>query len=144
MPNINKSLEVPFSKEQMYSLVNDIEKYPMFLQWCERVEVHEKSDQKIKATLHLAKGPVKQSITTENTLHPANKIIMQYIAGPFKKCEGAWRFVEVEEHKCLVEFNMEYIFKNKLISMAIEPIFGPIADSLISAFCQRARDVYSS
>ena len=34
MYNINRSALVPYSAEQMFELVNNVEKYPEFLPWC--------------------------------------------------------------------------------------------------------------
>ena len=145
MPAVNKSLVVPYSAEQMYELINGIESYPEFLPWCTATEIHSRNATALKATLHLAKGPLSHSITTINTMQPNQHIAMEYIAGPFRTCTGAWRFVPINDTKnCQVIFTMEYQFINKLSAIAIEPIFNPITNTLIDGFYARARQIYGS
>lgn len=145
MPSVNKKLLVPYSVEQMYNLINAVEDYPVFLPWCKGTEVYSRSDTELKATIHLAKGPLSHSITTVNTMQPYERIAMQYIAGPFRTCEGLWQFVPgANSQQCEVIFNMDYQFINKLSAIAIEPIFNPITSTLIDAFYKRAEQIYGN
>lgn len=143
MPTVNKSLIVPYSVEQMYNLVNAIESYPEFLPWCKSTEIHTRSDNELKATIQLSKGPMTYSITTENQMQPHERISMQYIDGPFRHCSGTWEFKPTDKaQETLVTFNMDYQFANRLAAIAIEPVFNPISNSLIDAFYKRAEQIY--
>lgn len=143
MTKVHKSLVVPFSVDQMYDLINEIEDYPKFLPWCSGAEVHSRSDTEVKATIHLAKGPITYSITTVNQMQPKQLISMQYLAGPFRHCAGSWEFTAIDkpEHS-QVAFSMDYQFSNRLAALAIEPVFKPIMDTLIDAFYARAEHIY--
>lgn len=146
MASVKKTLFLPYTAEQMYSLVNAIEAYPEFLPWCEATEVHLREPTKVNATLHLAKGPIKHSITTENTMQPNQSIAMQYIAGPFRRCVGSWQFIpDLENQKrCQIIFTMDYQFVNRFVAIAIEPVFAPIANTLIDSFHARAQQIYGN
>jgi ribosome-associated toxin RatA of RatAB toxin-antitoxin module len=144
MSVVNKSLVVPYTAAQMYDLINAIELYPEFLPWCKGTELHSKTDIELKATIHLAKGPLTYSITTVNTMVPNESISMVYIAGPFRNCTGAWKFIPTQVQQSQVNFNMEYQFVNRLTAIAIEPIFYPITNTLIDAFYKRAEQVYGN
>ncbi len=144
MPKVCKNLLVPFTSQQMYSLVNNIEAYPEFLPWCIGTKVHERSSNQVKATLDLGKGPIKHSITTLNTMRPFDEILMQYVAGPFKQCVGKWQFMQQNSgDSCQVIFEMQYEFNSKLKALTLEPVFAPIANSLVDAFIQRAHQTYA-
>lgn len=142
MTSISKQLLVPFTAQQMYDLINDIEAYPQFLPWCKSTTVHTKSETVLEATICLAKGPLSHSITTRNSMQPGVQISMVYSAGPFKSCAGAWQFIEQANNQCQIIFNFQYEFSNRLTAFAIEPIFFPISNTLIDAFYQRAIQVY--
>lgn len=145
MTTVNKSIVVPYTVEQMYDLVNAVEAYPEFLPWCRATEVHSREPTQLKATIHLAKGPLTHSITTVNTMQPKHSIAMQYIAGPFRSCAGAWQFLPgATAQQCQVIFSMDYQFVNRFTAIAIEPIFNPIANTLIDAFQARAAQLYGS
>lgn len=144
MPNVTQSLIVPFTRQQMYALVNDVASYPEFLPWCKTATVHEQTANNLHATICIGKGPIMQSITTMNTMIPSQQIKMVYQAGSFKSCAGAWDFLELPDHaQCQVHFKMDYEFASRLHALTIEPIFGPLANTLISAFYQRARTLYA-
>jgi ribosome-associated toxin RatA of RatAB toxin-antitoxin module len=48
-----------------------------------------------------------------------------------------------ENHGCRIQLDMDFEFSNKLISMALGPIFTQISGSLVEAFCKRAQEVYT-
>lgn len=144
MGNVKRELQVPFSAQQMYDLVNDIAAYPQFLPWCKSTIIHSRALTALEATLYIAKGPISHTITTINEMHPHEQIKMQYKAGPFKTCAGSWQFIQQTETGCNVIFSMSYEFKSKFTALTLEPIFQPITNTLIDAFYQRAVTIYGN
>jgi ribosome-associated toxin RatA of RatAB toxin-antitoxin module len=142
MAIINKSLLVPYTAQQMYDLINNIEAYPEFLPWCKSATVHSRAVTELSATLGLSKGPLNYNITTVNTMRPHSEVHMSYAAGPFKSCAGSWKFLEHHTQQCQIIFNFAYEFTNRLAGLAIEPIFYPITNTLVDAFYQRAIKIY--
>lgn len=144
MPQVTQSLVVPFTSQQMYALVNDVAAYPEFLPWCKSAVIHDQDVTKLHATICIGKGPIMQSITTLNTMVPNKQIKMLYESGSFKTCAGAWDFLDTPDPaQCQVHFNMQYEFASRLHAFTIEPVFGPLANTLISAFYQRAQVLYA-
>lgn len=145
MPKIKKTLLVPFSAQQMYDLINDIEAYPEYLPWCKKAKIHTQAETQLEATLYIGKGLVKQTISTFNTMIPNIQIKMQYKAGPFKHCDGAWNFIATQDNmQCQVEFDINYEFSNAFTAMTIEPLFNPITTTLIDSFYKRAQEIYGT
>lgn len=66
MRKVNRSALVPYTAEEMFRLVDDIEAYPEFLPWCTRADVHERTPGEVEASLSLRKGNVEKSFTTRN------------------------------------------------------------------------------
>ena len=143
MAVISKALLVPYTAQQMYDLINDIEAYPEFLPWCKSATVHSRDETQLSATIGLSKGPLNYSITTMNTMCQYSEINMSYAAGPFKTCAGSWKFLpQNNTQQCQVLFNFAYEFTNRFMGLAIEPIFYPITNTLADAFYQRAIAIY--
>ena len=142
MTTISRAADVPFSPTQMYQLVNDIEKYPEFLQWCESSKVHTRTDDEVRATLTLAKGGLRKSFTTLNRLQKDKMVEVRLISGPFKHLEGFWRFELLENNLCRISFDLEFEFINKLLSLALGPVFSQIANALVGNFVKRAQQLY--
>ncbi len=142
MPRVGKSAIVPFSAGQMYRLVNAIEDYPRFLPACVDACVHESSNDRLRATIHLQKGPVRLSFTTRNELAEDRRIDLHLEEGPFRRLDGTWRFEPLTDEACRVSLELDYEFTNPLLKATVGKVFSLLAESLVDAFCQRAREVY--
>jgi ribosome-associated toxin RatA of RatAB toxin-antitoxin module len=138
---IKRSHMVPFSAEQMYKLVDDINNYKNFIQWCSRSEEHERSDEAVTATLALNVQGMEKSFTTKNQLTPHKKIDLTLVDGPFSHLEGFWQFDDVEEG-CKVDFQLTFDISNKLLAMFIGPLFEQAANSMLDIFIKQAEKTY--
>lgn len=127
----------------MYQLVNQVNQYPQFLNWCSDASILKQSDDKIIASVKINKGIFNQIFTTINTLTPHQKIDMQLKEGPFKHLSGAWIFTKLSSSACKIELNLEFSFSSKLVDITISPIFTSIANSQLDAFIARAKQVYA-
>ncbi|MBW5290216.1 MAG: putative oligoketide cyclase/dehydratase or lipid transport protein YfjG [Candidatus Ruthia sp. Asou_11_S2] len=142
MHHISKNAIVTYSCEQMYQLVNQVNQYPEFLNWCSDASILKQSDGQIIASVRINKGSFNQTFTTINTLTPHQKIDMQLKEGLFKHLSGAWIFTKLSNSACKIELNLEFGFSSKLVDIAISPIFTSIANSQLDAFVARAKQVY--
>ena len=141
MPTINKSITVPYSTDQMYALVNEVETYPEFVPACRKVDVLAKNDDEIQVRLHFVASGFQKSFTTCNRLQPGKMIEMRLIDGPFRQLQGYWRF-EATENGCIVNLDLEFEFASRLLANLVGPIFSKITYSLVDAFSERAKKVY--
>jgi len=145
MTTITRSSLVLFSPDQMFDLVNDVDAYPSFLPWCRNSTIISKTDDVITAELDLAKGGIHHVFSTRNKLVPGESIAIELIDGPFQHLEGHWQFAMIGDNQgCRIQLDMDFEFSNRLISMALGPIFTQISGSLVDAFCKRAQDIYGN
>ena len=68
------------------------------------------------------------------------KINIELVDGPFKELVGYWSFQELKENACKVTLDLEYEFSNRLLGMAVGPIFNQIANAMVDSFVERAKD----
>ena len=139
---MEKSALVPYSAQDMYDLVCDIESYPRFLPWCTRASVDERMQDGVTATIQLSKNGIQQSFTTHNSLEIGRSIVMNLVRGPFKHLQGIWRFDPLQADGCKVSLKLTFEFSNLAVKLALGRVFGQITDSLVDAFCQEARNRY--
>jgi len=142
MTKIKRSAIVPFSAQQIYDLVNDVNAYSEFLPWCASSQILEQSETSMRATLEVQKGKFRQTFTTENSLTAPDSIIMRLLDGPFSKLLGEWHFVALGEDACRVSFELDFAFNNKFLAISLGPLFRKIANTMITAFAQRAKAIY--
>lgn len=143
MPQISRSALVPFSAEQMFQLVNDVDSYPDFLPGCIGSRILEVSEHEMTAAVDVAKAGISKTFTTRNTLLDNRSINMQLVDGPFRKLMGGWHFTPLSTDACKVELHLDFEFTNKLIELAFGKIFKELAGNMVQAFTQRAKEVYS-
>jgi len=126
----------------MFELVNNIDDYSQFLNWCDSSSILNQSDNQITASVQINQGGLKQSFSTLNTLTPYKSIEMQLLDGPFDELSGEWRFETLGENASKVHLTLQFKFKSMLIDMALSPIFKSIANSQLDAFIARAKYIY--
>lgn len=142
MAVVEKSALVPFPASAMYALVSDMERYPEFLPWCSAARLLSHSGEELCGEIEVSRLGVTQRFSTCNRLHPPDRMELRLRDGPFHKLEGAWEFRALREDACKVSLRLEFEFSGRLIDRAFGPVFSQIANSLVDAFCQRAREVY--
>lgn len=138
MFTIKKQAIVFHSKERMFELVDQVEDYPTFLPWCGETEVLARNKDITRAKINIRFKGIKQSFTTENHKTYPDKMVINLIDGPFKKLEGEWRFIEIEEGSSRIELELNYEFKNFILEKLISPAFSVIANTFIDSFVAKA------
>ncbi|MCG9552880.1 SRPBCC family protein [Vibrio sp. Isolate32] len=142
MPKVTRSALVSFSADQMFSLVNDVARYHEFLPGCSGSRVIEYSDSTMVASVDVSKAGISKTFTTSNRLADGAEILMELVDGPFKKLQGGWYFTPLDDQACKVELKLEFEFSSRMIEMAFGKIFNELTTNMVSAFTQRAKQVY--
>jgi len=135
---INKQVTVPYSADQMYDLVYDINDYSNFIPLCTFSEVYEEPDNKSRATMKIAKGEIGFKFSTVNTMEKGRSISINLEKGPFKALKGVWRFTPLGTHECIISLHFEFLFSNRLLDLALGGLFKQLCDSMIESFRKRA------
>jgi len=139
---VERSAIVSYSAAQMFALVNDVARYPEFLPWCDGAQVKDVSPTIRIASVNIARGPLRTQFTTRNTQVPDAEILMDLLEGPFRSMTGQWRFEAIGERGSRVSFRIEFEFKNGLMAAAFNAIFETLCGTIVTAFVQRARQIY--
>jgi len=142
MAMVKRSALVPYRADFMYGLVDDIESYPRFLPWCRSATVDRINEDEVRATIQISKGALQKSFTTINRLQKNKMMEIRLVEGPFKRLEGFWQFDALSESACKVSLHLNFEFAGPVISRVVGPVFHQIANSLVDAFCKRARDLH--
>ena len=141
MKHVVRSILVPHSAAKMYALVNDVPSYPKFLPWCGGGRITEQTETQMQAAVDIAYMGVRQTFTTKNALLKDERIDMALVSGPFSKLTGQWRFTQLGDVGCKVEFELNYAFEG-IIGAVVAPVFDRIAASFVDAFVRRADELH--
>ena len=142
MRRVERTAILPYTPEQMFDLVCDVEAYPEFLPWCEGAVLKSRTDDEIVGGLTLGIKGVNASFTTRNILQRPEVMNMVLEEGPFKTLEGVWTFQALGDSGCKVGLTIDFEFESKVQDMLLGGSFEVICNKLIDAFSGRARNVY--
>ena len=142
MTVIEQSALLPYSAQEMFDLVNDIESYPHFMEGCQGAEVISQHDNIVTARLDLGKAGISYSFSTRNHLDPPHSMEMELLNGPFKRFEAYWTFKELRKDACKVSLYMEFEFSTGLIDRAMKKLFESSSKKLVGSVIQRAEELY--
>ncbi|HVJ51532.1 MAG TPA: type II toxin-antitoxin system RatA family toxin [Aliidongia sp.] len=133
---------LPYTPEQLFDLVADIEKYPQFLPWCIGARIRERGAGSVTADLVIGFKVYRERFTSHVVLTPPKQIHVTYSEGPFRYLENHWRFEPGPEGGCIIDFYVDFEFKSKMLQRLIEVLFGEAVRRMVAAFEARARALY--
>ena len=142
MIRVKREQVVPYSKERMYLLVNDVESYPEFLPWCDSVRIVESGMDRILAECHMSLAGYDLCFTTRNSMVPNSSITMSLERGCFDKLQGRWDFSGSGEGSCNVSLEMECTLKGAILRRLLEPLLLRQMQMLVEVFEARAHKLY--
>ncbi|AQS38973.1 oligoketide cyclase/lipid transport protein [Shewanella psychrophila] len=142
MPQLSRSVLVRFSAMQMYEIVNDVESYKEFLPGCVGGKVLEFDGETMLASVDVSKAGISKTFTTRNQVIPGKSIQLSLENGPFKHLLGEWRFTELTEDACKIDFELSFEFSSSIVELAFGKVFKELMSSMVTAFTGRAKVIY--
>lgn len=133
---------MPYTPEQLFDLVADIEKYPQFLPWCVAARIVSKSETEIVADLSVGYKFFRETFRSRVHLTPKTRIDVEYITGPFHSLNNRWSFMEAPGSGTHIDFFIDFQFRNSLFQSATQKIFEKAFDQMLSSFEKRAQKLY--
>lgn len=147
MPRFKTVRRVPYTCEQMFALVADVERYPEFLPLCESLVVHTREDlpggiEAIVATMGIGYKSIRETFTTRVKLDPAARTIhVAHVDGPFRHLDNYWTF-RPQGQASDVDFAIDYEFRSPILGVLMGSVFESAFRRFAEAFETRAGVVY--
>ena len=142
MPRHLEKRRLPFTPEQMFSVVLDVDAYPEFLPWCTACRVYNRSPAGFEADLVLGFRMFSERLTTRVTFERPSAVHVDYVSGPMKYLHNDWRFAEDGAGGCVVDFQVDFEFKSRLLETLIGALFEEAVHRMVLAFETRAKKIY--
>ncbi|EAR51699.1 aromatic-rich family protein [Oceanicola granulosus HTCC2516] len=145
MPKHHETRVLPYTPDQMYDLVADVESYPEFLPWTAAARVTSREEAGDHTVMHadlvISFKVFRERFSSKVTLYPKHQIDTAYIDGPFRYMESRWRF-EDDPAGCRVMFDVDFEFRNRLLQGAAGMFFNEAMQRIVRAFERRAGVLY--
>lgn len=139
----------PYTPRQIYELVADVPKYPLFLPWCRAARIlRRESDKVFYAELVIAYKHMSERYTSRVELVPADladgehAIHVRMTEGPFEHLTNEWRFSAAPEGGTKIDFILDFAFKSKILDTLLGKFFAIATGRMAEAFKSRADVLY--
>jgi coenzyme Q-binding protein COQ10 len=148
MPSFRTIRRVGHSPSDMFNLVADVDKYPLFVPLCEALRVRRREEGRdgrmvVVADMTVAYKVFRETFGSKVTLDRPNlKILVEYLEGPFSHLENRWTFKDHGKGGCIVEFYIDYAFRSRTLSFLMGSMFDAAFRRFAEAFERRADAVY--
>ena len=164
MPDYHETRILPYTPEQVYDLVVDVNAYPDFLPWCMQAHITrvcdpsfeilgalEKNTQAQKpydsvfyADLSIGYGMMREQFTSRVQARRPEQIDVVYLKGPMRHLSNRWVFTPAPDAACHVAFFVDFEFKNPVFQKLAGVFFHEIVRRMVRAFEQRAQILYGT
>lgn len=142
MPAHSEQQILPYTQEQLFDLVADIERYPEFLPWCRAARVLERGDNELLGELVISFSHMSESYVSRVTLARPHSIDVAMVRGPFEYLTNRWRFTPLDGGKTQVDFYLDFKFRSRILEKLIGGLFAKATNKMVEAFRGRAESLY--
>ncbi|HEX7871346.1 MAG TPA: type II toxin-antitoxin system RatA family toxin [Sphingobium sp.] len=144
MPRHEETRHLPYSPEQMFDLVTDIASYPQFLPWVSAMRLKTDTPTETVADMIVGFKGLRESFTSRVQKVRPETVRVDYVDGPLKHLTNEWRFRDDGQGGVLVDFTVDFAFKNRMFEMLAGQVFDKALRKMIGAFEGRAAELYGS
>ena len=147
MPRHHVERLLPYTPDQLFELVGDVERYPEFIAWITSMRAEPPSPAGEGVDQRAAEAGVGFSFLTERFTtsvrrdRPQRLIEVGLVRGPFRRLANRWRF-EPDGEGARVVFDIDFAFKTRLLDMLLVANFDRAVNTLIGCFETRAKALY--
>jgi ribosome-associated toxin RatA of RatAB toxin-antitoxin module len=136
---ISRSVLVPYSAEAMFDLIEQAERYPLFVPCCTGAEILERSEDWVAARLEITYAKWRFQLHTRNPKRRPQWLHVRLVEGPFKEFRGDWRLLPLADQGCKISFDLSYQpFAGGLFDRVAKAVLDRVVGSVVDAFVKRA------
>ena len=138
---------LPYTPDQLFALVGDVERYPEFVPWISSMRTWNARDlgegcSCLDAEAGVGFSFLKERFATRVRRDAINRQIdVSLLSGPFRKLTNTWRFLE-DEAGTRIEFDIDFQFKSRLLEGLLAANFHHAVERLMGCFEDRAQALY--
>lgn len=140
---------LPYTPEQLFALVGDIDAYPDFVPWVTSMRTWNQREvspgvDTLDAEAQVGFSFLKERFATRvvrdaNTDH----IRISLLHGPFRRLVSNWRF-SPEGRGARLHFDIDFAFKSRLLEALLKANFHLAVNRLVHCFEARAKHLYGA
>lgn len=141
-------MRVRRTPEDLFDLVSDVRSYPDFVPFIAAMRVRDETDEGdgvrgMSAEAAVGYKFLREKFATRVRLDRPNLgIDVSYLSGPFEALANHWRFIRLPDGSTLIDFCVEYEFRNPLLRTLFESARDRAGSMILEAFAKEAERRY--
>lgn len=140
---------LPYTPDQLFALVGDVDRYPEFVPWISSMRTWNARDlgegcSSLDAEAGVGFSFLRERFATRVRRDAVNRQIdVSLLSGPFRRLTNTWRFLE-DEAGTRIEFDIDFQFKSRLLEGLLAVNFHQAVEKLMGCFEARAKALYGA
>ena len=134
---------LPYTPDQMFDLVADVESYGDFVPGWQNTRILENEGDVVYVKQEVGLGIFHTSFVSQGIFIRPESIEITSSDGPFVYLAVNWKFEATEESGCIIRFHAAFELRSRFLEKFVGPIFSDIMRRCVSAFEQRAHERYA-
>ena len=142
MPRHSETRHLPYTPEQLFDLVADVQDYDEFLPWVVAVRIRSSSETETVADLVVGFSAFKERFTSRVVKHRPDRICVDYVEGPLKYLHNEWEFEPSADGGTNLHFSVDFAFRSRVFEALAGQMFDRALRRMTGAFERRAAALY--
>ena len=147
MPRHHVERVLPYTPDQLFTLVGDVARYPEFVPWITSMRSTPPVDEgqgveRLEAEAGVGFSFLTERFTTSVRRDARGRVIeVGLVRGPFRRLSNRWAFVD-DPAGARVMFDIDFAFKARVLDILLAANFDRAVGKLIACFEARAASLY--
>jgi len=135
--------ESPYSPDQMFDLVADVESYGDFVPGWLNARIVERDGEVVYVEQEVGLGKFHTSFVSQGIFTRPESIEITSTDGPFVYLAIRWSFKRSNKRGCIIHFHAGFELRSRFLERVVARLFSDMMQRCVSAFEQKAHELYA-
>ena len=135
--------KLPYTPDQMFDLVADVDSYGDFVPGWINARILESDGDVVYVEQEVGLGMFHTSFVSQGIFTRPESIEITSSDGPFVYLAISWTFEASNKSGCTIRFHAGFELRSRFLEKVVGPLFSDIMGRCVSAFEQRAHEFYA-
>jgi coenzyme Q-binding protein COQ10 len=135
---------LPYTPEEVFDLVANVESYPEFLPWWAAARVLRRDGNVWQTDQTVGFANIRYRFRTESVHDRPRRIDITSVSGPIRRLHLTWHFDPLPGGGCQTSLAADIELHSQLIQLLTTGAIDKHVKTIVAAFDARARDLYGN
>lgn len=133
---------LPYTQQQLFDLVADVDRYAEFLPWMAASRIRRREGNTVWVEMEIGRASLRRRFGSKGVLEPPHRIAIEGEDPLFERFSQVWTFEPAQDGGTHVEVRVDIAFRSRFLGGLMEQFMNEVATDLVAAFKHRARQIY--